>query len=429
MLLICLYHTLRTFQHEVTCEKMGITSSQRKQCLSILEDLAYSADEDAYNSNMDRLLAFGCEKVNEYVRESWEPIRDEWVEGLKAEHLTFGESSNNPLEGINAKIKSICSKDASLQQFFFDFRSFISSLHTERQYRALMICTKIPTTPVPDEMVPYLEFLTPFTFDFVMTQYNKSLSAQCTACIEETFIFISHGSTVSTTPTSCSCVTYCSKWLPCQHLLYVRRCLDLGFDEAVLDSRWSRFGYMKHCNSLQNEGESAAASVSHVDESVPVKGIRELSQAAKYRKTLNLADSIASLCCEAGMTIFQQRCEILQKLHDSWSKGEEVLLVRNVAPVPEIGRALVKDEAPVDIRVCVALNEEEPADVEVEPDKLAGVSKMDPFDKIEMSAAMRKRGRTEGHETEVIGLAKRRQREGIDSSESQATASMDMPST
>ena len=36
-LLICLYHTLRTFRREVTCEKMGITSAQRLHTLEILQ--------------------------------------------------------------------------------------------------------------------------------------------------------------------------------------------------------------------------------------------------------------------------------------------------------------------------------------------------------------------------------------------------------
>ena len=31
--LICLYHTLRSFRREVTCEKMGITSAQRLHTL------------------------------------------------------------------------------------------------------------------------------------------------------------------------------------------------------------------------------------------------------------------------------------------------------------------------------------------------------------------------------------------------------------
>src|SRR6218665_475397 len=373
---------------------MRITKLQREQCLSILRDLAYAADEDAYRHNMDRLLDLGCEKVSEYLKESWEPIRHEWVEGLRAQHLTLGESANNGLESINAKIKSLCTKDASLQRCFADFRSFISSMRIECRHRALTDFSKKPTIPVPAELVPYSGFLTPFAFQFVMAQYDKSLHAQFTARSEDYFIFEIQESSIFATPASCGCRAYCTKRLPCQHILYVRRWLGLSFDETVLDSRWTRSTYMTYCNSNQTEVAVATSSISHVDESArvqgisklsltansqksqnlavasepvpgvsqlsqavksqnltvvsapvqgvsqlsqavksqnltvvstPEQGISQLSQAAKYRKSLNLTDNIASLCCEPEMRIFEQRCKVLQQLHDSWSKGLEVL--------------------------------------------------------------------------------------------------------
>ena len=47
-LLICLYHTLRSFRREVTCEKMGITSAQRLHTIEILQKIAYSKNDADY---------------------------------------------------------------------------------------------------------------------------------------------------------------------------------------------------------------------------------------------------------------------------------------------------------------------------------------------------------------------------------------------
>ena len=47
--LICLFHTLRTFKREITCDKMGITAGQRVTCLELIQKLAYSSSEDEYN--------------------------------------------------------------------------------------------------------------------------------------------------------------------------------------------------------------------------------------------------------------------------------------------------------------------------------------------------------------------------------------------
>ena len=47
--LICLFHTLRTFRREITCDKMGITAGQRATCLELIQKLAYSSSEEEYN--------------------------------------------------------------------------------------------------------------------------------------------------------------------------------------------------------------------------------------------------------------------------------------------------------------------------------------------------------------------------------------------
>ena len=50
-ILICLFHTLRTFRREITCDKMGITAGQRVTCLELIQKLAYSSSEDEYNKS------------------------------------------------------------------------------------------------------------------------------------------------------------------------------------------------------------------------------------------------------------------------------------------------------------------------------------------------------------------------------------------
>ncbi|KAF0739259.1 zinc finger SWIM domain-containing protein 3-like [Aphis craccivora] len=46
---ICLFHSLRTFNRELTCEKRGITPKVRDQVKSIFEKLCYSKNEEEYS--------------------------------------------------------------------------------------------------------------------------------------------------------------------------------------------------------------------------------------------------------------------------------------------------------------------------------------------------------------------------------------------
>ena len=46
--LICQFHTLRSFRHEITTEKMGITAAQRVTVLDLISKLAYAQSEESY---------------------------------------------------------------------------------------------------------------------------------------------------------------------------------------------------------------------------------------------------------------------------------------------------------------------------------------------------------------------------------------------
>ena len=46
--LICLFHTLRTFRREVSCEKKENSSGQKSTCLEFLQKLCYVYSETGY---------------------------------------------------------------------------------------------------------------------------------------------------------------------------------------------------------------------------------------------------------------------------------------------------------------------------------------------------------------------------------------------
>ena len=47
VVLLCLFHTLRSLWREITCEKMG--TSQRSACLEMVQKLAYVCSEAQYS--------------------------------------------------------------------------------------------------------------------------------------------------------------------------------------------------------------------------------------------------------------------------------------------------------------------------------------------------------------------------------------------
>lgn len=107
---ICLFHVLRTFRREVTTDKMSIRPGERDHVLEIISNLAYSRSESEYDEYYQALIQSGLKTVITYYNSNWHGIRNQWVACYKEVCFTLGERTNNRLENINGKIKSVCSR-------------------------------------------------------------------------------------------------------------------------------------------------------------------------------------------------------------------------------------------------------------------------------------------------------------------------------
>ena len=107
---ICVFHTMRSFRREVTTEKLSILPGERDHVLELITKLTYAKSESEYDSIYQDLLKTRMNTVIEYYNSNWHSIRHEWVECFKGVHFTLGETTNNRLENINGKIKTVCSR-------------------------------------------------------------------------------------------------------------------------------------------------------------------------------------------------------------------------------------------------------------------------------------------------------------------------------
>lgn len=107
---ICLFHTMRSFRREVTTDKLSIRPGEKNHVLEIITKLAYAKSESEYDGLYQDLLQTRLTTVIEYYNANWHKIRHEWVECFKGVSFTLGETTNNHLENINGKIKSVCSR-------------------------------------------------------------------------------------------------------------------------------------------------------------------------------------------------------------------------------------------------------------------------------------------------------------------------------
>lgn len=174
-LMICLFHTLRTFRREITPEKVGITAAQKVMVLELITKLVYARDEDEYCKFYQQLKETKLKQVLQYYDENWHGIKEQWVEGLKREACHYLNSTNNRIESINHKIKSVVTKHSSLLNFFQDLMKCFDSLALERDHRTAMVFEKcaVNVFPINNYLFQYQSLLTPYAYSFVAELSDK----------------------------------------------------------------------------------------------------------------------------------------------------------------------------------------------------------------------------------------------------------------
>ena len=114
---LCLFHTLRSFSREVTQETLGVWAGVRDALLAISNAMANARSEEVFEQQC--ALLEGMQAASRYFERNWLHI-EEWVACHKSCHFTLGEQTNNQLESLNGKIKSMCARYSSLDKFFKD---------------------------------------------------------------------------------------------------------------------------------------------------------------------------------------------------------------------------------------------------------------------------------------------------------------------
>ncbi|XP_028417229.1 zinc finger SWIM domain-containing protein 3-like [Dendronephthya gigantea] len=335
-LAICLFHTQRTFRREVTCDKMGITAEQRNLCLEIFQKMTYANSENEYQNLCKDLERTKVPSVLEYFRKNWDKEHHEWVEGLKSANLTFLNRTNNRLESLNQKIKTVCSRNMSLGQFYEELLVVFQSIRTLRDHKAITLLQKRPVSLYAEGTAEakYMKVLTPYAFGFVMQQLElaakvKSIRRKDSEAATEFEVDASSGK-LTVSDCNCECMFFTAMMLPCRHIFAVRRNLEKdAFDISICATRWTISYYKsKHYVLKSCDGKKFCSTP---DEAAPLcieqhTKKRILSQHEKYRKAFATCQTLASCVSEFPMREFHEKAAVLEKILMYWRNGDEVVV-------------------------------------------------------------------------------------------------------
>lgn len=328
-ILICLFHVLRTFRREITCDKLGITSAERVLALEIMQKMAYAKTSDEYLVLHQELKDTKLASVKDYFDTNWHPIKEQWVDGLKSENITFMNRTNNRIECINQKLKSVITKYSSLPQFFSQLLVTLQSLRVERDHRALTIFQKVPVTTfkLGSAEQRYMQLVTPYALSFVVRQLELTKKVVIQPHDQSNVYEInSSDGIIHATVSKCSCAFNTSMQLPCRHIFAVRSIATLDLYSAELcANRWTLAYYQsKHRILAEPCSDYGDSSITISEQAVRTKPI--LSQHDKYHKAFRVTQKLTSILSEAPMREFEEKLGTVKKLIQIWQDGSEVML-------------------------------------------------------------------------------------------------------
>ena len=232
---LCLFHVLRSFGREVTTTAMTIRPAERYLVLDIFQKMAYETSQGRYEQLRQQLHETGLHRVVTYFETNWHLIRHEWANSFVTT-TTFGNRTNNRLESINQKIKSVCSSFANLGDFFRELRTIIACLRVERDNVALNCMSKVSVHAIGDSVGAQISrHLLPYPAGLVRTELHKTDAV----CVEDGQV-----SGEMTTCCVCSCSFNKRMLLPCCHIFAMRKHHGLGiYEETLAHTRWHTARY------------------------------------------------------------------------------------------------------------------------------------------------------------------------------------------
>lgn len=334
-LLICVFHTLRTFAREVTTTKLSITAEERESCLHLLQKMVTAKSDAQFDALQEEFDDVAPQSFQQYYDKNWRGIKNEWYTGPQFQVSSFNNTTNNRLECLNAKLKSVVKRNSSLEDFVKLLFATLKAVSDEHDHKEAMCIYKRPAeAEAMAAAQKYCQHVTPYAFQHLRDQLDRVDGVHVVENVGDIFrCKPSHGEMI-TTVSSCSCPFWVTMKLPCRHILAVRATSGVDpYNEGLVDKRWTTAYYRSNQRIFQGQDEEYTSPPCSVTMTVQISP-KVLSQQQKFRKAFLTCQRIAQLAAEATRGSYYERIEPLENLVKAWEGGMDVCIVEKLQDTP-----------------------------------------------------------------------------------------------
>lgn len=312
---ICIFHVAQIFLREITTRKRNCTHEQRKLATEILNKMIYAKTEEKYLCLYEQLTEINCREITEYFDQNWHNIetRKQWVECYTNKVYHYQNRTNNRLESLNQKLKSVLTKYGKLNRFFSDLMQTIFCLNLEKDFKTI----KPKTTNAWD--IEYKQLLTNFAYEAYFKDQSGYNSFEFSTL--ERNIAIIMNQNIVTRENTCNCTFYSVMGITCKHITKFRSFLELNpFDAGLVLKRWwktnlptSEVSFAYYSMDMENRLETTIRSNNSA--SIPRTTEKIMSQQQKYRAIASLFSEMTEALSEQPQNVFDTYMSGLKTSH------------------------------------------------------------------------------------------------------------------
>ena len=220
--------------------------------------MIYGSNQESYEEYYGQFQVAVVDKPvqREYFNKNWANCTERWVKYHRICMVTLGNDTNNRCESLNRTLKQFISKHSKFGDCILGIMQFLEYQTTEMTQKLYKLKTKVMVKQKEDrdEVIESI-YQTCSEYSATLTIKYYQSSQQCTYKIEQTDQFVTLSSInnnyqvadyESNSP-RCSCYENRQSLLPCKHIFFVRKHLNLPlFHTDFIPLRW-----LKHSMSFQ----------------------------------------------------------------------------------------------------------------------------------------------------------------------------------
>ena len=266
--------------------------------------------EADYNATYAQFCSTAPQPVKDYFNKNWHPIKEEWVMAFKFSVPNFQNATNNRLEILNGKLKSVINLYSSMEEFIKHFFIILECLRGIRSGNVAYSCQKDPVLPYAADSpeAAYMNLLTRYSSAYVLAQIQLAHEHvyQWGMGNAGTYQIQTSDGVINVTHSTCSCLFFSSMLLPCRHIFSLRKKSGVSlFDSSLCDQRWTR----SYFRSEHRVFQSTSAETQTTVEITAAKSSTKMTSQQKYSGALLEIKKVAN-----ALSMFNDD-EFHRKLH------------------------------------------------------------------------------------------------------------------